>query len=188
MFTQYTEEEIALLHKALATKKEISIKKVIQKKQREARYHDLSENNKKLVQILKSIHTFKGLDERLVLDVLKSPTFMKYDRADVIIDKTVNSKSFYYVLSGSVKKVYANSQGEIKNSIFGVGEVFNEISVLSNMQEQRIIYSNEDNTQIFRFMLNENLQINPAYGMIYSRIYQSIAIEIAKKYMTISQQ
>ena len=188
MFTEYTAQEMEKLHLALETRKEISLKKVIQKKNLDAKYHDLSENNKKLVQILKNVTIFLNLNERLVLDILKSPTFMKYDRADVIIDKTINSASYYYVLGGSVKKVYANSQGEIKNSIYTTGDIFNEISVLSNQREHRIVYANEDNTTIFRFMLNENLMSNPTYGQIYAHIYRSLAIGVSKKYMTISQQ
>ena len=183
MFVEYTESEVQRLHQALKSKKEISLKKIVHQKVIDAKYHDLSENNKKLVQIIKKVKLFANLDERLVLEIIKMPQFIHYTKADVVIDKNITSKSIFYILNGSCKKIYYDSKGHLLNSVFMTSEIFNEAVALTNIKEKKIVYANEDNTTIFSFLLNESLQNNPKFSYIYSEIYKRIAISMAQKFL-----
>ena len=186
MFIDYTPQEVKKLQLALNTKKEISLNKTVSKKIINLKYHDLDDSTKQLAQIITKIKFFKGLDERKLLDIIKTPSLNRYSRGDIILNKSTNTKTLFYIISGSIKLIYIDKDGNINNYTHKAGEIFNEIASITSVNENRVVYANDDNTKIFGFILNDSLSKSSDYSPLYSTIYKNISLSIAKKFLAYS--
>jgi hypothetical protein len=70
-----------------------------------------------------------------------------------------------------------NREDDKQNKLNILNEVDNFITITQN----RVVYANEDDTNIFGFLLNDALSTNIDYGQIYLSLYKTIIKNIATK-------
>ena len=95
--------------------------------------------------------------------------------------KKNTTKRIFYILSGSIKIVSFDKDGNISAHIHKTSSLFNEVDNFITITQNRVVYANEDDTNIFGFLLNDALSTNIDYGQIYLSLYKTIIKNIATK-------
>jgi CRP/FNR family cyclic AMP-dependent transcriptional regulator len=94
-----------------------------------------------LLLLLQNFPFFKNIDRADLRDVIKLFNRRKYGRDQIIIRRGERGDNFYVIISGKVKVL---NDAAIPIATLGVGEVFGEMSLLSNESASATVQASEE--------------------------------------------
>ncbi len=94
---------------------------------------------------LKGIPIFHHLADRQIQEIAQRCTSVSFKKGDVVFYTTTHSTDLYVVLSGKLKAVLADEEGdEVVLSHFGPGDFFGELSLIDGKGRSATIVADED--------------------------------------------
>jgi CRP/FNR family cyclic AMP-dependent transcriptional regulator len=135
-----------------------------------------------LVQILKQIELFQGLDEGQLHRLAEISQREVYKESDVIFNQDDAGNKMYIISDGQVEVIYRPEGGEDRTMIFlGQGQVFGEMALLDEGSRSASVVAVQDNTEVYalpRSNFNTLCKTDTALGY---QMMRNLALDLSFK-------